>query len=229
MPNTMKHLRPRLNRLRGLARDTSAVALIEFALSLPLLLIFGLGGLEVANYSLAHMRVSQVAISLADNASRAKQEVATGAPRMREWDVNEVFTAAELQGSDIDITQNGRLILSSLEVNADGGQWIHWQRCFGDAPYSSSYGVEGDGATGTSVTGMGPAGGRVAAADGFAIMVVEVVYDYQPITDTAFTDFMPDVPIRKFAAMYVRDDRDLDGVGTGLYNTDPVTTQNLCT
>ncbi|MFA7595694.1 MAG: TadE/TadG family type IV pilus assembly protein [Novosphingobium sp.] len=207
--------------LRRLRKDNGAVALVEFALSLPLLLLMGLGGVETANYAVTHMRVAQIAVSLADNASRAKQDVASGMPRMREADVNEAFTAAQLQAANLDIAENGRLILSSLEMNADGGQWIHWQRCFGDAPYISSYGVQGDGATGTSVTGMGPADRRVAAESGFAVMFAEVVYDYQPII---FGSLIPDDPIRKIAAMYVRDDRDLSNI----FNPSPAAPVRSC-
>ncbi|MDD3799171.1 MAG: TadE/TadG family type IV pilus assembly protein [Novosphingobium sp.] len=207
--------------VRKLLRDRDGMALVEFAYSLPLLLLLGLGGVEVANYSIAHMRVSQLAVSLADNASRAKQEIVAGVPHMRELDVNDAFEAAELQSGKFDIEGNGRMILSSLEVNSDGGQWIHWQRCIGDAPYSSSYGVEGDGATGTSFPGMGPSDRRITSEPGFAIMFAEVVYDYKPV---AFPSLIPDVPIRKVAAMYVRDDRDL----TQIYNPSPAATVSSC-
>lgn len=215
-------LRAALRRLKRLRRDQSGVALIEFAYSLPFLSILGLGGVELANYSITHMRVSQIAVSLADNASRAKQEIVAGVPRMREYDVNDAFAAAQLQSGGLDIQTNGRLILSSLETNTDGGQWIHWQRCFGaKTAYKSSYGKQGDGATGTSVTGMGPAGDRVAAESGYAIMFVEVVYDYRPLI---FDRFIGSQPIRKISAMYVRDDRDL----TQIYNPSPTATVNSC-
>jgi hypothetical protein len=207
--------------LRRLAGDDAAVALIEFAFSLPFLLLMGLGGIETANYAVTHMRVTQIAVSLADNASRAKQDVATGAPKIRELDVNEAFTAAQLQAGNLDMAKHGRIILSSLETNSSGGQWIHWQRCMGSAPYASSYGVEGDGQTGKSLTGMGPAGSKVAAEKGFAIMFAEVVYDYQPII---FGYLVPKAPIRKIAAMYVRDDRDL----TEISNPSPVAPQQKC-
>lgn len=207
--------------LRRLWADRSGLALIEFAYTVPFLMILGMGGVEVANYSIAHMRVSQIAVSLADNASRAKQDVVSGVPRMREVDVNEAFTAAQIQSSELDITSKGTLILSSVEVNEDGGQWIHWQRCFGEGGYSSSYGKEGDGETGTALTGIGPAGRQVAAEDGFAIMFVEVVYNYEPVM---FDRFIPAEPIRKIAAMFVRDDRDL----TQLYNPSPAVTVNSC-
>ena len=68
--------------LRRLARDRSGLAMIEMAYAAPFLMLLGLGGVEVANYAIIHMRVSQLAVSLADNASRAKQEVVSGVPRM---------------------------------------------------------------------------------------------------------------------------------------------------
>lgn len=207
--------------MRRVGRDERGLAFVEFAYSLPLLLMLGLGGVEIANYSVTHMRVSQLAVSLADNASRAKQDIILGVPRMREADVNETFLAAQLQSGNLDLETNGRLILSSLEVNEDGGQWIHWQRCWGDAPYSSSYGDEGEGETGTSFPGMGTASRRVQAQEGFAVMFAEVVYDYRPI---AFGTLIPNLPIRKVAAMYVRDDRDL----TQIYNPLPEAPVRSC-
>lgn len=197
-----------LRLVRRILRDRRGLALIEFAYSLPFLTILGLGGIELANYSIVHMRVSQIAVSLADNSSRAKEEIVSGVPRMREYDVNEAFLAASLQSSGLDIETNGRLILSSLEVDsATGRQYIHWQRCFGNkTQYESSYGKEGDGKTGAIITGMGPSGRQVAAEAGYGIMFAEVVYEYDPLI---WDSFIPDEPVRKIAAMYVRDDRDL--------------------
>lgn len=195
--------------LRRLWQNRSGLALIEFAYTAPFLAILIGGGVELANYSITHMRVSQIAVSLADNASRAKEQVAAGMPPIREVDINEIFNASSQQAGGLDIQQNGRLILTSLEVNSDGGQWLHWQRCFGDANYDSSYGNEGDGASGTAISAIGPAGRQVFTEDGEAVMFVEVVYDYQPLM---FGQWVPDPTIRKTAAMYVRDSRDLSGV-----------------
>jgi hypothetical protein len=144
---------------------------------------------------------------------------------MREYDVNEAFRAADVQSGGLDIQSNGRLILSSLETNPDNSnrQWIHWQRCFGArTEYESSYGKEGDGTSGSSFKGMGPAGRVLTAEKEYAIMFAEVVYDYQPML---FGRFIPIEPIRKTAAMYVRDDR---GLQDGLKNPDPQSTKNMC-
>lgn len=200
--------------LRRLAKARDGVALIEFAYSLPIMVTLGLGGLELVNYTTTHLRVNQIAISLADNASRAKQEVVGSNPRFRELDANESMRAAQLQAGNLDLLDNGRVILSSLEVNGDGGQWIHWQRCSGDANHASRYGAEGTGATGSSFQGMGVGARQVQAEPNFAIMYAEVFYDYEPMV---FGQFVPKQTIYKTAAMYVRDDRDL----AGIFNPDP--------
>jgi hypothetical protein len=208
----------------ALRRDTGAVTIIEFALTLPLLLLMAFGGLEIANLAVVHTRVNQIAISLADNASRMKQETVGGAPKIREFDVNQAFAAATQQGIDLRLGANGRLILSSLTTNAAGGQWIQWQRCSGTrTAYVSSYGVQDSGKTGTAFPGMGPTGNVVTAEAGSAVMVAEIIYDYQPlILDRVFDSSV----IRKYSAMYVRDDRDLSG--TGISNTSPAATASTC-
>jgi hypothetical protein len=197
--------------LAALRDDCRAVTIIEFALVMPLLLTLLLGGLELANLVITHTRVNQIALALADNSSRMKQETVGGAPRIREYDVNQAFKAAELQGQYIDLLKHGRLILSSLETNASNGQTIHWQRCYGSmTSLKSIYGVEGVGKTGTAFKGVESSGTMVTAQKDAAVMVAEVVYEYQPLIVDGVMDKMT---IRKVFAMYVRDDRDLTGAG----------------
>lgn len=166
--------------LRHLSRSTSGVALTEFALSLPILMTLLLGGLELSNLALAHMRVDQIAIHVADNASRVRTT-------MDESDIYEVFAGAELDGRSIDFAANGRVILSSLKDNeqttpANKGQTINWQRCYGNLPnVYSHYGDQDKGKTNNSLPGMGPTGSQIAAQEGTAVMFVEVTYEYQPL------------------------------------------------
>lgn len=168
--------------LRAAVADTSGVTAVEFALSLPLLMLMAMGGLEIANMAIVHMRINQIAVSLADNASRMKQSSTNGEPRFREVDANEALKAAEQQGADLKLVENGRVILSSLQTNATGGQTIQWQRCTGQkTSYTSDYGTQGTGAVGNAYAGMGPAGKEVTAESGEAIMVAEVVYNYRPL------------------------------------------------
>lgn len=182
--------------------------MVEFAFSLPLVLLVGLIGIDTANFAIANLRVSQIAMTTADNAARVRDSI-------DEHDINELFIGARLVGESIQFAEHGRIILSSIEprtvapVQTDGklNQWIRWQRCFGAKNAVSSFGAPRTSANtvinngteaststpsdqvksvpkiGTTDTpaGIGPYGNQVAAVSGTAVMFVEVVYDYQPI------------------------------------------------
>lgn len=203
-----------LTRLAVLARDTRAGAVIETAILLPTMLFLGLGGIELTNLALAHMRVSQAASGLADAASRVSIDTGAAMPQVREADVNELLHSLLDRNTSFGLEQNGRVILSSLEQNSDGGQWIHWQRCAGHKDFPSSYGLEGTGKTGTQFAGMGDDGQRVKAPQGTAVMFVEIAYDYQPL---AYGSWMGPQEIRYTSSFLVRDERDL----AQIYNPAP--------
>jgi len=179
----MTSARPRPSRkarlLRELAASNSGVALTEFAFSLPILLSLLLFGLEVSNLALAHLRVNQIAMTVADNAGRVRTT-------MDESNIYEVFSGADVTGQSVDFTANGRIVLSSLQNNGktgtQAGQMINWQRCHGDLDVSPSYGTQDTGRTdATLVAGMGRTGNKITAAANTAVMFVEVTYDYQPL------------------------------------------------
>ncbi|WP_374405760.1 TadE/TadG family type IV pilus assembly protein [Pelagerythrobacter sp.] len=202
-----------LSRLR---RSASGTALTEFALAAPLVMTAGLWGVESAHRAVVQMRVNQVAVLVADNASRVGENSLLGETRLYETDVNDVLYGAHAQtGRAFDLYKHGRVILSSLEVvpDTEDQQYIHWQRCKGELMRTSGYGFEGDG-TASGIPGMGPAGEEIIAFKDEAVMFVEVVYDYQPLISDAFTHADD---IHATAAFNVRDNRDLSQI----YQRDP--------
>ena len=168
-----------VSALRELTGSNSGLALTEFAFSLPILLILLLGGLETANFALTHLRVNQIAMTVADNAGRVR----TG---IDESHIYEVFAGADLAGQSIDFATNGRITLSSLQPNgqtgANAGQMINWQRCHGELDVDPAYGDEGLGREDDVLAdGMGPEGNKIISAPGTAVMFVEVTYQYTPL------------------------------------------------
>jgi hypothetical protein len=194
-----------LHLCRIIWREQKAVAIIETAFALPLILLVGLGGIELAYLVLTHSRISQAALGVADNASRIGG--ITGL--VTDADIVEVFTGAALQTPGMDWKNDGRIILSSLEektVNKTSQQYLGWSRCFGGL-------VDGvQPMTVSSSNGMGSAGHTIKASSGTAVMFVEVFYNHKPIV-------MPDLfgtrRIHYTAAFNVREARDLTkGAGT---------------
>lgn len=202
--------------LRRLGRDTRAVAMIEFAMVLPTLVLMCLTGAEITNYITTKMRISQVALHLADNAARIGSGGQLAAKQITETDINDLLTGAGLQGGELDLFTRGRVVISDLEPmanpNTTGKYKIPWQRCRGAKTYAPAYGTQGQ----TNVTGMGPAGRQAFAYDGGATVYIEVAYDYRPLVGTTI---VPATTFTEIATMTVRDTRDL----TRIYNTEGAT------
>ncbi len=169
-----------LKRLaRCFADEIRGVAHIEFALTLPLICTIAYGVIQWASMAYVQNQVQSLASIMADNAARMRQGDGLGAAKVRESDILEIITAANLQSSSIAARNRRRFVISSLEQNANGGQWIHWQRCYGNALYSSSF-LEGVNESGTAYPGAEINGVTIAAPPGSAVMLTEVVIDYMP-------------------------------------------------
>jgi Flp pilus assembly protein TadG len=208
-------------RLRQLVRDRSGVAMVEFALIMPFFLTFGLWGVELANYSVQTMRVGQLAVQVADNASRIGDYSTLQNRQIFESDINDLLLGANLQaGTQIDLLNRGRVIVSSLEVNSSGKQFIAWQRCLGAKRVASSYGRQGS----IQSVGMGPAGSEVSAPPGDAVMFVEIQYDYEPMVSTRLLGSSSVSTISSISSFAVRTSRDLRQV----YQTTPTSPVMTC-
>lgn len=224
--------------LTRLGRDRSGLALIEFGLAMPIVLALGLYGVETANLALVNLRVSQIALNLADNAGRVGTTSALNTQQLREVDVNDILQGLRYQGSGIKLTTNARITLSSLEnvqqsYDSAPVQRIHWQRCIGlksGTNYDSTYGTTttAAGTTATSAnagttatTGMGDTGAKVNAPAGAGVMFVEINYYYTPLSGTWL---MSPARIHYVASFIVRDNRDFSQI----FNPSPTATRSTC-
>lgn len=217
---------PRARSVTRLWRDTSGLAMIEFAYALPLLVTVGLAGTEVVNLALVTLRINQMAMMAADNAARVRVS-------MDETDVNEIMIGMRFSGDSIKFGQQGRVIVSDMESNgltgAAAGYKITWQRCFGAKDIASAYGSEGTGLTNAVLQyGVGPNGPATSATTGTvpvpngAMVVAEVRYTYQPLIASMF---MSSRELRAVQTFPVR-----ERSGQALTNTTNMTTaaKRLC-
>lgn len=202
--------------LRRLAHDASGVSVVEFALVTPFILSIALYGLEVAYMNSIDMKMSEIALSLADNASRIGQtDNSVVTPTVSEADINEVMRGAEEQAAGLDFANRGKVILSSLERDsATGRQYIRWQRCYGRLARQSAYGNDStrNGLTGTVLVGMGSGATKITASANSAVMFVEVYYRHEGLLGDLFLD---NPVVRKEGAFLIRDNRNLTPGVTG--------------
>jgi hypothetical protein len=192
-----------MNLVRRLRASRRGVAAMEFAFVLPILLTMFVSGVELMNYIIVRMRVSQLALHVADNASRLGEGNVLTERQLREMDINDVLTGAGAQGDNLDIYRRGRIILSSLEASTafPGRFRIAWQRCRGDRnARRSTFGRAGD----DDLPGIGPADQQVRAVAGNPTMFVEIHYEYQPLM---LASVVPSVDVVDIASMTVRERR----------------------
>jgi len=101
-------VRPQLaHSVARLGRDKSGLALLEFAFMLPLILVMSLTGAEMTNYITTKMRISQLALHIADDAARMGSGTRLAAKTITEADINDIFIGAHLQSGELDLRGRG--------------------------------------------------------------------------------------------------------------------------
>jgi Flp pilus assembly protein TadG len=199
-----------LNRLR---HDRSGIAMVEFALSLPFVVLITMSAAELTNFTTTKMRVSQLALQVADNASRIGTGTVLSNKTISETQINDLLTGANLQAGKLGLFSNGRVIISSLQPGSTSTKYVvKWQRCKGAKVFTSTYPA----ADTTERDISGNPFNVTPPSDG-AVMFVEISYTYQPLIAGRFIDISN---IRETAAMTVRDTRDYAGGTNGIYNSE---------
>jgi hypothetical protein len=203
-----------LSLFKRLSRDTKGASFVEFALISPILLMTAGGAIELTNYVIVSRNISDIATMAADNASRMGADEDLANKPISERDINDVLNGAKLQSGKLDLMNNGKIILTSVELNPDGGQWLRWQRCSGGLPVISTIGAEGLGATGDRIKDVD----GVSARSNTAVMIAQVTYQYKPFWNLFPFNFDK---ITETASFNVRDPRDF----TEVYNEEKVDVQ----
>lgn len=197
--------------LRDLIRCTSGMAIVELAYVTPLLLVAGLGCLEVATLASARMKVTQLAFSISDNVARLGQTDNSGVtPTVTNAAVDAILDAAVEETVGVDMANEGRIIVSSLEWDeAEELPYIHWQRCKGDYDRQSAYGNEdeGNGLGGDELPPIGRGSVKYMPSLDQPIILVEVYYRHKGLLNYVLDN--GDVILHEEAGLQVRDDRNL--------------------
>lgn len=157
-----------LTRLR---LHEGGIAIVEFALALPVLMTLFYGTVEVTRYILIAQKVEKLAHAVSD--LTAQSTVASAAS------LNQVLAAATDIMNPYAMTTNGKVIISSL------------YRTVGAPDASINWRYEGGGSYAAS-SALGPVGATPAMPAGFTfderenVIAAEVFYQFSPLISNQF-------------------------------------------
>jgi TadE-like protein len=120
------------NVLPKLWHEKAASIAVETALALPLALLVGVGGFEVASYVQAHSRVENLSYVVANMATSYGGD-------LTEKRIADTFKAVDKISKLPDFKAKGKLIITAYEVTSTTAATKLWQRCTGGAKHSSRY------------------------------------------------------------------------------------------
>jgi hypothetical protein len=169
---------PRLLLLAGrLARAEEGIALLELALTLPVLLGLTLGALEMSNYIIASNTVQRLATSSADMLS----QTGVNAISTSESQIYDMFYSLDVAAKPLDMRNRGRVILTVIKGVSQSDGSVHNE--FADTVYSQQFSggyVAAAPLLGCHSTVALPVYGRTLPSN--EIMVhAQVSYQYEPL------------------------------------------------
>jgi Flp pilus assembly protein TadG len=161
-----------ISRLRKFAEDTRAVAAVEFALVLPLMLALYLGSVEAARLYTADRKVATIASSMADLVSREKGSI-------KKTTLDDYFKAAANTMQPYSDTDLGQVV-TLVKIASDGKATVSWSAKYGTATARNAN-DDFPLASTTKINAL------AKNADGWLI-AAEVTYPYQPILGYIISD-----------------------------------------
>jgi hypothetical protein len=149
----------------SLLRDRRGIAASEFALILPMLVMFSLGTIEYSRLILLTQKLQSGAFILADLTARDKT--------LSEEQLENIFLAIDNIIQPFDFATDGKAIVTSIGVDASDDPEVNWQR-------------EGSGEL-AAASEVGEEGGEAALpddldiSDGETIIAAEVFFAFEPL------------------------------------------------
>ncbi|MEM7688088.1 MAG: hypothetical protein AAF291_03625 [Pseudomonadota bacterium] len=201
--------------VKRLRAETSGLALIEFAYTLPILVGFGLVGIEFTNVVLAHQKSERVASTLADT-------VAGNQVPPNERQIRDMFEAVQLISAPFSFDPEGNVILTAVvgaydEDDEEIQNKIAWQRCVAKDKFKSDIGDEW---TTSSDIAEGPGvdlPGEIELAQNEMVIIAEVFFPYTEIVSEEMVEgLLPNSGVFRETAMFRTR-------GAAIMNVTPVT------
>jgi Flp pilus assembly protein TadG len=162
-------IRRRLARLgERLRNDARGVAAVEFAITVPVLLLVYLGGFELSQAMATYRKVSDTTVELANVAAQYTTIGST--------DATSIFSATSQIMSPFS-TQNLSTVLTVVQTDSNSVATVYWSKTSTGAPGLPT------GQVVTLPTGM--------ASQSSCYVLVQATYQYNPTIGSAFVGSIP--------------------------------------
>jgi Flp pilus assembly protein TadG len=160
--------------LGGFIRNHRGVAMAEFALMLPVLMLLTAGSFEVARYALMTQKLDRIAATLSDLIARSNVE------DIGETEISNIIDSARYMAQPFDISGNNMIILTSVQGRAGEAPEIISRRVSGSVTGASSSIGSSVGGDATLPSAFPDAGSGETLSDGETLIIAEVYYNYEP-------------------------------------------------
>lgn len=109
-----------INFIHRLRRDIRGLGAVEFAIILPVLVLFSLVMIETSRFLLLNLKLSHVATSMADLATRERELSVTT--------LDNLFNAVQYLIRPFPFNAEGVVIVSGVTENSAHAMTVSWQR-----------------------------------------------------------------------------------------------------
>jgi TadE-like protein len=151
-----------------LGRDIRGVTAMEFALILPILVMFSAGTIEYSRLIMATQKLQSGAFTLADLTARYDDEDMDAAL------LADIFLAIGQVVQPFDFAANGRAIVTSVGADEDDEPFVQWF-CGGSGSLDATSGI------GTAIGEPATLPDDLAIVEGETIIAAEVFFAFEPL------------------------------------------------
>lgn len=153
------------------------VAMLEFLLCVPLLLIIFFGTVEVSRYFLAIQKAEKTIDMVTDTIARSDPN--TPSEKLTTGNLTSLMNAVSSMMHPYDFSSNGLVIITDVSKTTGQSPVINWQFCGGGSLDATSAIGPASGTT-TKQPATLPSG--FTMTDGEEVLIGEIFYNFSPIT-----------------------------------------------
>lgn len=162
----MKALRTFLPPLQRFRQDTRGIAMVEFAICAPVLMLLLLGSLEGSRYLIINQKQEKIAFTVADVVAQSTDLTTAG--------IDQLLAATQDMMDPFTFGANGIILITSVTKNVGQNPVVNWRYSGGGTLTGTTSAIGNIGATAVL-----PAGFTLNDRDN--IIIAEVFYRFTPI------------------------------------------------